>query len=123
MLFSSTSHAIWKIFGVFTYSIESDPFNWSYFIINFGFIITPLIAAIIVGRLSESRIQAFVGFFVAILICMLISIILVFYNSVYQLRFAVTFDQTEAILTVIFGSLVNGLIYGLLAYLTAKNSF
>lgn len=120
MLFSSTGHAIWTIIGVFSTSFESDPFNWSFFILYFSFILAPLIASIIVGRLSENRVHAFAGFFLATIICMLVCIILVYYDYVYQLFLGVSFNQTEAILNVVFGSLVNGLIYGIIAYLATK---
>jgi hypothetical protein len=120
MLFSSTGHAIWTITGVFTTSFESDPFNWAFFILYFSFILAPLIASIIVGQLSENRVHAFAGFFLATIICMLVCIILVYYSFTYVIFLGVTFNLTEAILNVVFGSLVNGLIYGIIAYLTTK---
>ena len=120
MLFSSTGHAIWTIIGAMSFAIQSDPFNWAYFILYFSFIFAPLIAAIITGRLSEKKVHAFAGFFLATIICMIVCIILVYYSFVYQLYLGITFVQTEAVLHVAFGSLVNGLIYGVVAFLTTK---
>ena len=120
MLFSSTGHAIWAIISVFTYSFEADPFNWSYFIVFLGFIIAPLIAAIITGLVSEKKTHAFGAFFLSVIICMLICIILVYQGTYYELQFGITMNQTEALITVTLGSLVNGLIYGIIAFLTTK---
>ena len=120
MLFGSTGHAIWKTIDGFTYAIGSDPINWPFFLLNLGFIIAPLIAAVIAGRLSEKRVHAFAGFFLSVIISMLICIILVYQGFTYQILLGVDFNQTTAIINVILGSLLNGLIYGIIAYLTTK---
>ena len=120
VLFSSTAHAIWYLVDLLAYSIGTDPISWNFFFLNLGFIIAPLIAAVITGRLSEKRVHAFAGFFLSAIICMLVSIIILYQGFAYQVLLAGEFDQTAALMKVIFGSLVNGLIYGIIAYLTTK---
>ena len=120
VLFSSTGHPIWWLIEGLIYSIGSEPFNWAYFIYKIGFIIAPLIAAVITGRLSEKQVHAFAGFFLSTIISMLVCIILIYQGFAYQIMLAGKFNQAEAIINVILGSLVNGLIYGMIAYLTTK---
>jgi len=119
-IFSSTAHAIWLLVDLFVYSLGTVPISWDFFLLNLGFITAPLIAAVITGRLSEKRVHAFAGFFLSVIISMLICIILLYQGFSYQVLLGGSFDQTESLITVILGSLVNGLIYGMIAYITTK---
>jgi hypothetical protein len=51
---------------------------------------------------------------------MLVCIILVYQGTYYELQFGLAMNQTVAITSVIVGSLVNGLIYGTIAFITTK---
>jgi hypothetical protein len=120
VLFGSTAHAIWFIADSFLYSFGTDPISWDFFLLNLSFIVAPLLAAVITGRLSEKRVHAFAGFFLTTIICMLVSIILVYQGFAYQVMLAGEFFPEPALIKVILGSLVNGFIYGMVAYLTTK---
>ena len=118
MLFSATGHSIWTIIDQLIYSFGTS--TMITILLYFGFVIAPLITAIITGRLSENRMHSFVGFFFSVIICMLVSIILVYSGFAYQILIGGSLDQTQAIMNVVLGSLVNGVIYGLIAFITTK---
>jgi len=118
LLFSSTAHAIWFLFDIFIYAIGNN--QWGFFLLNLGFIIAPLIAAVLTGRLSEKKIHVFAGIFLVVIINMLVCIIILCQGFTYQVMLAGEFSETAALKKVILGSLVDGFIYGMIAYLTTK---
>ena len=119
MLFSSTGQAIWVFASRIVYAVQ-DPFSLLTVMLYIGFLIAPLIASIITGRLSENRIHALIGFFLSTIISMLICLILVYYGFAYQILIGGAFSQSEAVMNVVLGSLVNGAIFGLVAFITTK---
>jgi MFS family permease len=84
------------------------------------FFVAPLIAAIIAGRVGEKRLHSFFGVFLTSLVSMTVSIILMFYSGSYQLIITGVTLGYGALFLVVGGSLLNGLIFGLIAFITTK---
>jgi hypothetical protein len=117
-LFCSMGHAIWLTIELIAYHITND--NLFYIFLNFIIIIAPLIAAIVVGRLSEKRIHSFIAVLLISIISMIVSMILMNMSFSYQIIIASTTLGSGALFVVFFGSLLNGVIFGLLAFFTTK---
>jgi hypothetical protein len=87
--------------------------------LNLGFVLAPLIAAVIAGLLAESKVDAFFGWLLTIIVCWLVWTI--FY--VVDVGVAATeYESTAQSLTLIFlGSLTSvGLIWAILLMLSSS---
>jgi hypothetical protein len=115
ILFSSTGHAIWVLINSLLYAVQ-DPFSLFGLVFALFFILSPLITAILTGRLSDNRLHSLLGFFLSVIICMLICIILAYYGFTYQILIGGSLSQSEAVINIVLGSLVNGVIYGLISF-------
>lgn len=89
-------------------------------LLSFIVIVPPLIAAIVAGRVGEKRIHSFLGVFLTSLVSMIVSMILMFSSVSYQIIITSEFMGSGALFIVVLGSLLNGLIFGLLAFFTTK---
>jgi len=118
MLFGSIGKSIWLTINGLIISL--DPFWLDLFITNIGSILAPLIAAVIIGRFSDKRVWSLAGFFLASMIGMIICIVLVYYSFTYQIAIGGSIIVENAVVSTIIGSIINGLIYGFIAYLATK---
>ena len=94
--------------------------NLFFIMINLIVLVAPLIAAIVAGRVGEKRIHSFLGVFLTSIVSMIVSLILMFNSISYQLILTSNFIGYGALYIVVGGSLLNGLIFGLLAFFTTK---
>ena len=117
-LFCSMGHAIWLTVDRIAYQIVNDNL-FSLFSILIV-LVAPLIAAIVAGRVGEKRIHSFFGVFLTSLVSMIVSLILIFNSVSYQIIITSEFLGSGALFIVVGGSLLNGLIFGLLAFFTTK---
>ena len=117
-LFCSMGHAIWLTVDRIAYQIVNDNL-FSLFSILIV-LVAPLIAAIVAGRVGEKRIHSFFGVFLTSLVSMTVSLILIFNSVSYQIIITSEFLGSGALFIVVGGSLLNGLIFGLLAFFTTK---
>lgn len=118
LLFCPPGRAIWLNFDGIMYGVESASFG--FLILNIAYIIAPLVAAIIIGRLSDNRITSLLAVIVTAIISMLVCIILVYHSFTFQIIIGQEFTQEAAILNVVLGSVVNGCLYGLIALALTK---
>ena len=117
-LFCAMSNAIWLTIDRLAYHITND--NLFYIFLNILVIVVPLIAAIVVGRLSEKRIHSFIALFLMSIISMIVSMILMNISTSYQIIITSTTLGNGALFILFFGSLLNGLIFGLISFFTTK---
>ena len=117
-LFCSMGRAIWITIDILAaWIVIGDLF---YIMLSLILLVAPLIAAIVAGRVGEKRIHSFFGVFLTSIVSMIVSLI-VMYNSVsYQLIITSELIGYGALFIVVGGSLLNGLIFGLLAFFTTK---
>ncbi len=117
-LFCSMGHAIWLTVDRIAYQIVNDNLFSLFSILII--LVAPLIAAIVAGRVGEKRIHSFFGVFLTSLVSMTVSLILIFNSVSYQIIITSEFLGSGALFIVVGGSLLNGLIFGLLAFFTTK---
>lgn len=110
--------AIWLSVNGIAYHIVND--NLFYIFLSLIVIIAPLIAAIVAGRVGEKRIHSFLGVFLTSIVSMIVSMILMFNSVSYQLIITSEVLGYGPLFVVVLGSLLNGLIFGLLAFFTTK---
>jgi len=118
MLFGPIVKPIWGTINGLIISL--NPWWFDLFIRNIGDIIAPLIAAVIIGRVSDKRLWSLAGVFLVAMIGMIIAIVLIPYDFTYQISLGGSIVVETAILGAIIGSILNGLIYGFIAYLATK---
>jgi hypothetical protein len=117
-LFCTMGRPIWVTVDKLATGIVND--NLYGTINGLKYLIAPLIAAIVAGRVGEKRLHSFFGVFFTSIVSMIVSMILMFNSVSYQLIITNTTLGYGALFLVVGGSLLNGLIFGLLAFLTTK---
>jgi len=117
-IFCSMGRAIWISVDNIAYHIVND--NLFNILLILILLVTPLIAAIIAGRVGEKRIHSFFGVFLTSMVSMIASLILMFNSVSYQIIIASNLIGSGALFVVVLGSLLNGLIFGFLAFITTK---
>ena len=117
-LFCQMGIPIWFTIENIAYHITND--NFFYMILNIIIIVAPLIAAIVTGRISDKRIHSLISMFIISLINMVVSMILMLNSTSYQIVISGVTLGNGALFIVLFGSLLNGVLYGLLAFFTTK---
>ena len=117
-LFCSMGHAIWV-------SVQRIAYGVTYGTL-FGLLealiilIVPLITAIVAGRVGKKRLYSFLGVFLTSIISMIVSVFLMFDTTAFQFMIASEIIGNGALFIVFGGSLLNGLIFGFIAYITTK---
>ncbi len=81
-----------------------------------GYIVPPLLAAVIAGRTGEGKTNAFVAWFLIAIICAVIVLVLGIVAA------TLTADMTT-ILTLVLSGVINGFFYGAFAALSASEGF
>lgn len=119
ILFSPIGRAIWLNFDGIIYALDSASIG--FLLINIAYIIAPLVAAIITGRLSDNRITSLIAFIISAIISMLVCLILVLQSTGFAVLIGQELNQNTAILNVVLGSIVNGVLYGLISLALTKN--
>ncbi|MHA1194341.1 MAG: hypothetical protein ACTSP9_19000, partial [Promethearchaeota archaeon] len=119
ILFSPIGRAIWGNFDGIIYALDTA--SVGFLLLNIAYIIAPLVAAIITGRLSDNRMTSLIAFIVSAIISMLVCIILVLQGVQFRVVIGQDLNQDTAILNVVLGSIVNGCLYGLIALALTKN--
>ena len=109
---------IWLTIELLAFHITND--NLFYIFLILITIIAPLIAAIVTGRISYKRMHSLISIFIISLINMVVSMILMMNSVSYQIIISGATLGNGALFIVLFGSLLNGLLYGLLAFFTTK---
>ncbi|NVM16227.1 MAG: hypothetical protein HWN80_00820 [Candidatus Lokiarchaeota archaeon] len=117
-LFCSMGHAIWISIDRIAYHIVNDMLFFIF--LDLIVVVAPLIAAIVAGRVGEKRIHSFLGVFLTSIVSMIVSMIIMFDNVPLQLGITSEFLGSGALFILVPGSLLNGLIFGLLAFFTTK---
>ena len=117
-LFCSMGHAIWLSVDRIAYHIVNDSLFFMF--LSLIIVVAPLIGAIVAGRFGEKRIHSFIGVFLTSLVSMIVSLILMFDTLAYELIITSEFIGSGALFIVVLGSLLTGLIFGLLAFFTTK---
>jgi hypothetical protein len=111
-------HAIWLSVDRIAYQIVNDNlFSLLSILLN---LVAPLIAAIVAGRVGEKRIHSLIGVFLTSIVSMIVSMILIFNHISYQQIITSEFLGSGALFIVVGGSLLNGLIFGFIAFFTTK---
>lgn len=109
---------IWLVIERVAYYITN--YDLFYIFLNLIAIIAPLIAAIVTGRISDKRMHSLISIFIISLINMVVSMILMLISGSYQIIISGATLGNGALFIVLFGSLLNGLLFGLLAFFTTK---
>jgi len=117
-LFCSMGHAIWVTIDRTAYHIVNDMLF--YLLMDIIILIVPLVAAIVAGRVGEKRIHSLLGVFLTSIVSIVVSMILMNYSVPYQLAITSEFLGSGALFILVGGGLLNGLIYGLIAFFTTK---
>ena len=117
-LFCSMGHAIWVTIDRIAYHIVNDMLF--FLLMDIIIPIVPLIAAIVAGRVGEKRIYSFLGVFLTSIVSIVVSMILMNYSVPYQLAITSEFLGSGALFILVGGGLLNGLIFGLIAFFTTK---
>jgi hypothetical protein len=117
-LFCSMGRPIWVSVDKLATAIVNDNLRGSLSALKF--FVAPLIAAIVAGRVGEKRLHSFFGVFLTSIVSMIISILLMLYTDPYPLLITGVSLGNGALFFVVGGSLLNGLIYGLIAFFTTK---
>jgi len=100
--------------GMFGYA-SGGSFITAIFIVNLGYIIAPLIAAILTGKLAEGKKDAFVGWE---LVCLISSALVMVLSIVGGLAITLTL-----IITTIQAGLLLGVFYGCFALLACGSDY
>lgn len=117
-LFCSMGKAIWLSIDLLaSWIVVGDLF---YILLNLVILVVPLIAAIVAGRVGEKRIHSFLGVFLTSIVSMIVSLVLMYTSISYQIIITSELLGYGALFVVIPGSLLNGLIFGLIAFITTK---
>ena len=117
-LFCSMGRAVWiNIDNLAAWIVNGNLF---FILMNLIVLVAPLIAAIVAGRVGEKRIHSFFGVFLTSIVSMIVSMILMFNSISYQLIITKELLGYGALFVVVGGSLLNGLVFGLLAFFTTK---
>lgn len=117
-LFCSMGHAIWLVIDQLAYHITND--NLFYMFLSLLLLLAPLITAILTRWFGEKRIHSFASLFLLSIISMIISLVLMFNSVSYQLIIGDVFIGNGALFNVVPGSLLNGIIYGIIAFFVTK---
>lgn len=117
-LFCSMGHAIWLSVNKIAYHIVND--NLFFIFLSLIVLVAPLIAAIVAGRVGEKRIHSFFGVFLTSIVSMIVSMIMIFYIDPYDILITSEYLGNGALFIVVGGSLLNGLIFGFIAFFTTK---
>ncbi len=119
-LFCTMGRPIWVSVDKIASGIVYNNLNGLLF--SLKFLVASLIAAIVAGRVGEKRLHSFFGVFLTSIVSMIVSIILMSYSGGYQYIITNTSIGYGALFIVVGGSLLNGLIYGLIAFFTTKRT-
>lgn len=107
-------------------------------VLNIGFVLAPVIAAIVAGLLAESKVDAFFGWLLTIIICWTVWTIFYAINLgaaasnyqsiaetivIYLILGFVTLDLLWAILIMLSASLITVFSYGVLALTAQRETF
>jgi hypothetical protein len=119
-LFCTMGRPIWVTVDGLATGIVNDNLYGS--INALKFLVAPLIAAIVAGRLGEKRLHSFIGVFLSSIVSMIVSISLMLYTDPFPLLITGATLGNGALFLVVGGSLLNGLIFGLIAFFTTKRN-
>jgi hypothetical protein len=111
-------HAIWVSIQRIAYQITYG--SVFYLLETLIVVLVPLIAAIIAGRIGKKRIYSFLGMFLISIVSMIVSVALMFDTAAFQYMITSEPIGNGALFIVVGGSLLNGLIFGFIAYVTTK---
>ena len=117
-LFTSMGHPIWVSVDKIAYHIVNN--NLMFLFLSLIVPIAPLIAAIVAGRVGEKRIHSFFGVFLTSIVSLIVSMIMTLYIAPYDILITSEYLGNGALFIVVGGSLLNGLIFGLIAFFTTK---
>ena len=117
-LFCSMGHAIWLTIDLLAYHITND--NIFFIFLSLILLIAPLITAILARWFGEKRLHSFASLFLLSIISMTVSLILMFNNVSYQIIIGDVLIGSGALFNVVPGSLLNGIIYGIIAFFVTK---
>ena len=117
-LFCSMGHPIWRSVDKIAYHIVND--NLFFLFLSLIILVAPLIAAIVAGRVGEKRIHSFLGVLLTSIVSMIVSLVVMFSSTSYQTIITGWHIGSGALFILVGGSLLNGLIFGLIAFFTTK---
>ncbi|MFX0027744.1 MAG: hypothetical protein ACFE8B_00920 [Candidatus Hermodarchaeota archaeon] len=105
-----------------------------YLILGIGFIVAPLIAAILAGKFAESKLQGFAGWLLTVIISTTVVIVGLFLRSpTFEAELTATYTPYLAIpppisnevimISLIISCVINIVFYGFFALLVAKTEY
>jgi len=128
---------IYYLFGSIA-SVPSDILNWvivdplfnsnmTHLVLGIGFLVAPLIAAILAGKFAESKLQGSSGWLLTVIISTVAMIIGMFLSPKFQTYLTnlyPTWSSFELILIyLVISSVVNIIFYGFFALLVSKTEY
>lgn len=128
---------IYYLFGAIA-SVPSTILNWviispfippnimDFLILGLGFLIAPLIAAILAGKFAESKFQGFAGWVLTAVISTVAVIIGIFLSPTFEATLTSTYGWSgfELILiSLVISCVVNIIFYGFFALLISKTEY
>ncbi|MFW9877987.1 MAG: hypothetical protein ACFFG0_33305 [Candidatus Thorarchaeota archaeon] len=128
---------IYYLFGAVT-SVPFNNFDWaivqplfnedtSFLILSLGYLVAPIIAAILAGRFAESKFQSFAGWLLTVTISTVMVIIGVFLSPTLELEFSNFFynwtDFELILIYLIISCVINIVFYSFFALLVSKTEY
>lgn len=111
--------AIMNTYSAFLFGVPLDVI-----ILSIGTIVSPLIAAIIAGRVGENKAGSFLGWFLTSILCAVILGIFAFIDTAVLSYYGIPIgDPTMTLVTCLFSGVVNGIFYGAFALLLTKTEY
>lgn len=107
--------AIWLSIEQLAYHIVND--NLLFMLLSLIAFIGPLLAAIVAGKLGDTKIQSLLSILLISLISMISSLVLAFNSISYAIIIGGTTIGSGALFNIVLGSLLNAGIFGLIAFL------
>ena len=128
---------IYYLFGSIA-SVPSTILNWviiyplfppnimDFLIIGLGFLLAPLIAAILAGKFAESKFQGFAGWLLTVVISTVAVIIGVFLSPTFEATLTSTYGWISfelILISLAISCVVNIIFYGFFALLVSKTEY
>ncbi len=127
---------IYYLFGSVT-SVPSYNLDWAivqplfnedntFLILSLGYLVAPIIAAILAGKFAESKFQGFAGWLLTVIISTVAVVIGVFLSPTLELEFELVYNWVGFELILIYlviSCVVNIVFYSFFALLVAKTEY
>ena len=127
---------IYYLFGSVT-SVPSNNMDWAivqplfnedntFLILSLGYLVAPIIAAILAGKFAESKFQGFAGWLLTVIVSTVAVVIGVFLSPTLELEFELVYNWVGFELILIYlviSCVVNIVFYSFFALLVSKTEY